>query len=393
VRIVFWSPNYAPEPIGLAPLVTDAAEWLASGGHDVEVVTAMPNYPERRIAAAYRGIVSCRERHGPVQVRRSWLRVHPGEQFLDKALYELSFAGFSAPGAVKAVRSADVLVCTVPSLAATVAAAALRRLRRYPRLVLWLQDLVLLAARALGDVPPILARARKLEAAAFRSADRIIACSPGFRDYLREVGVPEKRVTYLHNWTDVGWITPTPPTADSGPTRFLYAGNLGYTQGFETLIEAARMIDGQAEIEIVGGGNAAAHVSALAQSAANVNVRPPVPRHDFPALLASADAHLVLQRRVGGGANFPSKIASYLASGRPIIASINLDSPAAATLRESGAALLVPPEEPSSLVEAMMRLHSEPEFRTQLGRAAREFSLRVFDRGPALAKLEAALLE
>ena len=53
-RILLWSPNYAPEPTGIPPLVTDAAEWLAERGHRVEVVTAVPNYPERSIHPEYR---------------------------------------------------------------------------------------------------------------------------------------------------------------------------------------------------------------------------------------------------------------------------------------------------------------------------------------------------
>lgn len=48
-RILIWSPNYAPELTGTPPLVTDGAEWLATNGHRVEVVTAVPNYPARQL--------------------------------------------------------------------------------------------------------------------------------------------------------------------------------------------------------------------------------------------------------------------------------------------------------------------------------------------------------
>jgi hypothetical protein len=70
-RILLWSPNYAPELTGIPPLVTDAAEWLAARGHAVDVVTAMPNYPSRRIDPAYRGVLWLSERRVDVGVHRA----------------------------------------------------------------------------------------------------------------------------------------------------------------------------------------------------------------------------------------------------------------------------------------------------------------------------------
>ena len=399
-RILLWSPNYAPELTGIPPLVTDAAEWLAERGHAVEVVSAVPNYPERRIHAGYRGRVWWRERRGDVSLRRSWLRVRPGESFADKALYEATFAACSLPLVARRVRSADVLVCVVPSLLAAAAAGlVVRTLARggtAPRLVLWVQDLVLVAAAAVarGRVPAerLLRAARRLEAAAGCAADRVVVCSPGFRTYLAERGVHESRIATVYNWVDADWITPADSRTDGGPTRLLYAGNLGYTQGFETLLDAVRLVREPVHVELVGEGNAAAHVRRLAAGVPNVTVRPPVARADFPELLASADAHLVLQRRVGAGANFPSKIASYLASGRPIIASMSHDIPATETLRESGAAVLVEPESPEELAAAIERLHRDRALREALGERGRAFSYERFRRDAALRTLERELL-
>lgn len=322
-------------------------------------------------------------------LHRSWLRVRPHESVGDKALYEASFAAVALPAALRAARRADVVVCVVPSLAAAVCAATMRRLGG-PRLVIWLQDLVLVAAAALGAAET-LRRLRAVEAAAFRTADRVVTCSPGFRGYLRALGVDPRRVTTVYNWVDGGWIVPR-RRSSRRRSRFLYAGNLGYTQGFETLVDAARELDGEVEIAIVGDGNAAEQVRALAADEPNIRVRPPVPKADYPALLASADCHLVLQRRIASDANFPSKIASYLASGRPIIASMSHESPAAETLRASGAALLVPAEEPVQLAEAMERVHRDRDLRAELGRRGREFALETFEREQALLRLEEAIV-
>ncbi len=126
-RILIWSPNYAPELTGIPPLVTDAAEYLADRGHEVELVTAFPNYPERIIHEGYRGSIWRSERRGKVDVHRSWLRVKPGERFADKILYEASFTALSLPRVIRRARRADVLVCVVPSLLAAAASAGLAR--------------------------------------------------------------------------------------------------------------------------------------------------------------------------------------------------------------------------------------------------------------------------
>lgn len=383
-RVLIWSPNYAPELIGIPPLVTSAAEWLAERGHTVDVVTGVPNYPERVVHPSYRGAPYRSSVENRVRVHRSWLRVRPNERFLDKALYEASFALVSAPRVVRRLRRTDVLVCVVPSLAA----AAIAALLPSRRLVLWVQDLVSAAAATVDDAPGrALTAARRLERLAGRRADRIVVCSPGFADHLTALGISRERISTVYNWVDTSEITPTNPRENGRPSRFLYAGNLGYTQGFETLFDAARRAG--VELEVVGEGNAAESVRRAAGD--GVSVRGPVARADYPLLLASADVHVVVQRRAAAGANLPSKIASYLASGRPIVASIGAQTPAAELLRASGGALLVEPEQPEALAEAMRMLAGNAELRSELGRRGRAFAEAELSKEQALVRLEAAI--
>lgn len=394
-RIVVWSPNYAPDLTGIPPLVTDAAEYLSRRGHSVRVVTTVPHYPERRIDRAYRGRLWWRETRNGVDVARSWLYIRSGESFRDKALYEATVAGLALPRVVTWVRDAELLVCVVPTLGAAAAAAAVSRLRPRLRLVLWVQDLVLAAAESVPHSGPLarhlLRTAGSLEAFSARSADLVVVCSPGFREHFQELGVDADRIATVPNWADVEAIRPSPAGANGRVVRFLYAGNLGYTQGFETLIDAARLAGEDIAVEIVGSGNAAADVERLARKTRNVAVRPPVASDDLPALLAGADVQVVLQRRIAAGANLPSKIATYMASGRPLLASIDPGTPAADLLRRSGGAVLVEPESPTALAQAMRHLACLPELRDELGRRSRAFAVRELSREVALKRLEEAI--
>jgi glycosyltransferase involved in cell wall biosynthesis len=236
----------------------------------------------------------------------------------------------------------------------------------------------------------LLSAAERVEGAAARAADRVVVCSPAFVEHFRRLDVPQERIEVVFNWADLDGIEPVPP-ADSERIRFLYAGNLGYTQGFETLLEAARLVGESVEVEIVGAGNAEEQLRRLAAATPNVRVRRPVPPGEFPGLLASAHVHLVLQRGVASNANFPSKIAAYMASARPIVASLEPGSAAAETLAASGAAVVVPPEDPAALAQAMTALRDDAARREALGERARTFARDRFAKEQTLLRLEQAI--
>jgi glycosyltransferase involved in cell wall biosynthesis len=208
--------------------------------------------------------------------------------------------------------------------------------------------------------------------------------------YLVGLGADPGRVEVIPNWVDTGEISRVPEPEPNGFVDVLYTGNLGYTQAFGTLFEAARLAGPNVRLTVAGAGNAREVVTRLARSPHIV--RPTVPREEYADLLASAHVHAIAQRTVAANANLPSKLASYLASGRPIAASIGLDTPAAALLRESGAAIVVPPEDPHALAEALVKLRDNPVLRARLGAAARNYAVENLDRERVLPRLAAAVL-
>jgi colanic acid biosynthesis glycosyl transferase WcaI len=233
--------------------------------------------------------------------------------------------------------------------------------------------------------------AQAAERVALRAADGVVSCSPGFFDYLVAHGGRPERIATVLNWVDTGWIRPTEPAA-SGVTRVLYAGNLGYTQGFETAVEAMRLRPDEVELELVGDGNAAEHVRGVVEHMPRIHLGPSVPQEAFPALLGTAHVQLVLQRRDCAEVNLPSKIGPYIASGRPIVASIDPSTAAADLLKKSGGALVVPPDDPGALAEAVGRLHADRKLRDDLAQQGRAYAVDALDRGVALIRLEEAFL-
>jgi glycosyltransferase involved in cell wall biosynthesis len=208
--------------------------------------------------------------------------------------------------------------------------------------------------------------------------------------YLAAAGADVDRIEVIPNWVDLGRFVVAPEPPGAAAVRFLYTGNIGYTQGFETLFEATEIVGDGIEVRVVGGGNFAD--AARMQARDPVTIAPAVARAEYPSLLASAHVLVVLQRRIAANVNLPSKIASYLASGRPIVASIDLDTPAADLLRASGGALLVPAEAPEALAEAMRSLRDDEGMRRRLGSSGRRYAETMFASEPILDRLERAFV-
>jgi glycosyltransferase involved in cell wall biosynthesis len=128
----------------------------------------------------------------------------------------------------------------------------------------------------------------------------------------------------------------------------------------------------------------------VAKGVGNVRLLPPIPNHEIPALYANVQ--IVIQRMLVAGASLPSKIAPYLASGRPVVASIDPQTPPAEILRRSGRAVLVEPEHAHELANAMKALARNRVGRFELGRRGRSYAERVLSKDASLGRLEAAII-
>ncbi|WP_017718213.1 glycosyltransferase family 4 protein [Kamptonema formosum] len=401
MRILIYSYNYYPEPIGIAPLMTELAEGLVKRGHQVRVVTGMPNYPERRIYPGYEGRWYMTERKNSVTIQRStlWIR-GPRPNLLDRMLLDASFICTSMVHALKSWRP-DVILATVPPLPICVPATLLGWLRNCP-VVLNVQDILPDAAVAVGLLKnkKMIRVFEALENFAYRHAHTISVIADGFVDNLQAKGVPASKMVKIPNWVDVNFIRPLPKENNAFRATHqlqdkfvvLYSGNIGLTQGLETVVEAAVRLRHIPDLTltIVGEPSAISELQdyCRARSADNVLLLPFEPREKLPELLAAADVALVMQKHNVISFNMPSKIPVYLASGRPIVASVPATGTAATAVKQSGGGIVIPPEDPEILAGAIFDLYEHREKAEALGRAGRNFALEHYAFEEALTRYE-----
>ncbi|MEA5505103.1 glycosyltransferase family 4 protein [Halotia wernerae UHCC 0503] len=390
MRILIYSYNYYPEPIGIAPLMTELAEGLAKRGHEVRVVTAMPNYPERQIYEGYRGKLYLIEYKNGVQIQRSYVWIRPQPNLLDRVLLDASFVVTSFLPALIGWRP-DVILSTSPSLPVCVPTALLGWLRACP-VVLNLQDILPEAAVHVGILKNklLIKLFAGLEKFAYRSASKISVIADGFVENLLSKGVASDKIEQIPNWVDVNFIRPLPKENNpfraahnlNGKFVVQYSGNIALTQGLETVVQAASLLRHIPEIAFVIVGEAKG-LQRLQQycldcGADNVLLLPFQPREHLPQMLAAADVGLVVQKKNVISFNMPSKIQVLLASGRALVASVPSNGTAARAVRQSGGGVIVPPEDHQALAMAILELYKHPEKVKTLSYNSRQYAIEQY---------------
>jgi glycosyltransferase involved in cell wall biosynthesis len=389
MRIVYLTQWFDPEPgVIKGPRFVHA---LQAGGHEVTVVTGFPNYPLGRLYPGYRMRPITRETIDGVSVVRLPLYPSHDGSSLHRALTFLSF--FLSALAYCLMRRAryDLAYVYHPPITVGLAAALAGLVRRLP-FVLDIQDLWpdTVAATGMGGgrwIARLLGPACRL---VYRRAAAIVVQSEGMRQTLIARGVPPEKITVVHNWAD---LDPLPgPMACPPPEglTIVYGGNLGRAQALATVVDAAALIERRRRdirILLYGAGIDAAMLRDRARRAGVtiLEFRERIPRHEIAHVFARADAllhHLAADPLFE--ITIPSKTQVYLAMGRPIIAGIAGE--AAALLRQSGAALVVPPMDSAALARAICQLAALPHAeREAMGQAGRRFYHRTlsFERGLA----------
>lgn len=399
MRVLIYSYNYHPEPIGIAPLMTELAEGLVKRGHDVRVVTGMPNYPERQIYESYRGKLYMTEQRNGVTIQRSYVWIRPKPGLITRMLLDGSFVVTSFLQALQGWRP-DVILLTTPPLPVSVPAALLGWIYSCP-LVLNVQDILPEAAIHVGLLKNKLAIRvfEALEQFSYRVATRISVIADGFTENLLNKGVPAEKLVSIPNWVDVNFIRPL-PTHNAfraahgliGKFVVLYSGNIALTQGLETVIESARYLQHIPDVVLVVVGEEKAlkrlRKHCDRSEIHNVKLLPLQPREQLPEMLAAADVGLVVQKRNMISFNMPSKIQVILASGRPIIASVPASGTAARAVKQSGGGVVVEPENPEHLADAILSLYHDPNRVAALAQQGRRYALNHYSFEQALNQYE-----
>lgn len=268
MRVLLYSISYSPEVAGSGRFNGELTKWLAEQGHQVDVITAHPYYPEWKVRSEYQGKGWFAEKTGNLTVYRTPLYVPKQVTGKTRILHELSFALNSLVHWGRLLfKRYDVLIGVCPPLQAGLIPYIFSRLKRTP-FAFHIQDLQVDAARNLGLIKNerLLNFLDSIERYLLRNANRVSSISEGMKRNIISKGATPERYRMVENWVDIDTFHPLPMgqslRAELGFTPTdqiaLYAGNIGEKQGLEVLVEAAAQLRSQPDIKIVIFGEGAA---------------------------------------------------------------------------------------------------------------------------------------
>jgi len=398
MRIILHTMYYLPD-FGSAPILMDElAGHLAAAGHEVEVVTTLP----RTRGPEFSGLFYSRRANGRFVVKRFWTNTTPFP------LGRLLAWNIYAAGALLnllTVRKGDVLFLRTPPLQLGLPAFWAKALRG-ARVLINVQDIHPDLAIESGILrnPAGIRFAKALERWVYGLADRIAVISDGFARNLRRKGVPDRKLAVLPNWVDTEFLKPGPkdnPVSRrhglDGKFVVMYSGTISISsnRALERTLEAAGLLAGDREIvlAIVGEGlkRKALMEKAAALGLANAVFLPFQPYRDLPELLASSDVLLVPLDKDKSDLSVPSKLYTFMASGRPVLGLAGPDSEVAVLLRENDCGLTAPPDDPAAFAAAVRTLKASPERRRALGENARAYVVRRFAKDTILRSYDELL--
>lgn len=402
MRILFVSQYFWPENFRINDLVCE----LARRGHDITVLTGLPNYPDGEVFADFLSAPDRFTRYEGVEVIRVPMlpRGKGGVSLLINYMTFAASASLLGPWKLRN-RKFDLVFAYEPSpITVGLPAAVMRFLKRAP-LFFWVQDLWPETLKAVGVIKSQfgLWAVGRLVAFIYKRCDLILAQSKSFVPQIRKYAPTAGRVMYFPNWSDaVSDTEATHPAkevpAKPGSFNVMFAGNIGEAQDFPAILAAAEHLKAQPNVRwlIVGDGRMATWVAEEVKRRElqdQVLMLGRFPSERMPSFFKHADALLVsLKDEPIFSMTIPSKLQTYLATGIPVLCMLNGEG--SDVVSESGSGLTCRAGDHEALANAIVKLSQMTvEERQRMGQSGVTATSREFGRIQLIDRLEALFAE
>lgn len=396
MKILILTQWFQPEPMfkGLP-----FAKALQEHGHDVEVLTGFPNYPEGKLYSGYRVKPWQREDMDGVSVIRTALYPSHDHSGIRRMLNYISFSISSAVLGPFLVKKPDVIY--VYNLVTLMPTAKILRVAHKAKIVLDVQDLWpesvissgMMKNRALGRLLGGWCRKQ------YQCADFLTVLSAGFKRRLVEQGLNESRVGVIYNWcsefkqkfSEEATKILKREMVKSNDFNILFAGTIGELQGLNVVLEAAHKLEKMKKnivFTLMGGGVDVARLKQKAKGLKNVNFLPRCAPEKAADMMASADALLVhLKEDPLFHITVPSKTQASLFAGRPILMGVAGD--ASELVSRANAGICFKSDSGESLAGAALQLYRmSPGERERMGQNGKAFYLTKLSFQEGVSKFD-----
>lgn len=383
MRVLFLLPHYYPDKGPSAELFKLLCEELVKKECGVNVLCGVPHYPTGRVPKHYKGLYIRKEVINGVRIIRLplpsinrnilWKRLIQSIIFQIEALICGLFIKY------------DIIISVTAAIQVFIPYLILGPVRK-KKCVYSVHDLYPDILIKLGIIKNrfIINLISSLERICLKNSTKIRILSYSFLRWVEKYGIKKNQIRLIYDWVDINFIHPLPRenpfSIEYGLLNkfcVIYSGNIGYSQGLDVVLEAADRLKRMKDIMfiIIGDGVSKKMLEEIARQKKleNVLFLPFQQKHRYPEVLSSADILLVTLKKGLSRDSLPSKIFSYLSSGRPIIACVDKDSDVFNLINKSGGGICVSPENVDELVKAIIKLKGDEDLRDHLSKKGREY--------------------
>ena len=402
MKILFLTQYFPPEVGAPQNRIFEFARQLKEFGHDITVLTALPNYPKGEIFDEYKNKKSMVEEMNGIKVIRTNIYATKEKDFTSRLKNYLSFTVSSVFQGAKLIGKQDIIITESPPLFLGWSGYILSKISR-AKFVFNVSDLWPESAIKLGVLNNklFIKMSTWLEEFCYRKAAAVTGQTKGIVDNIIARGFDKNKVHLITNGVDVNLFSKD--NRDESIRKELgienkfavcYAGIHGIAQGLEVIIDAAEFVKDNLDIQFIFIGDGPEKEKLIAardeKDLNNIMFLPVQPKKNMPKLIASMDATIIPLKKLDlfKGA-LPSKMFECLASELPIILAV--EGEAEELIKNANAGIVVEPENSKQIAEAVTKLYNDKDLRIELGSNGRQYVMNNYSRETISRNLEKIL--
>lgn len=403
MKILFLSHYFPPEVNAPATRTYEHCRRWVELGHEVTVVSCVPHHPMGKAYPGYRNRLIHTEFKDGIKAVKVLTYITANEGFL-KRTWNYVFYMLMAIAIAPFLPKADIVISTSPQFFNGLAGYFVSRIKRCPWL-LEIRDLWPESILAVGAIknPHIIRALEAIERFVYRKADHIVPVTYAFQRHICAHGGSAERITVIRNGVDLKFFEPKAKDAEfarqlgvEGKFVAAYVGTHGMAHGLDVLIDAAEQLRQRDDIVILLAGDGAERARLVSEverrGLKNIKLLGQLPKTEMPRLWSITDVSLVVLKKLDLFLTvIPSKIFESMAMKQPIILGVAGES--AELIQESGAGMVIEPENVAQLCEAILRLADSATLRHELGECGRRYVENNFDRTVLADRFERLLVE
>lgn len=376
--------------------INDICKGLKEAGHDVEVLTGLPNYPEGKIYKGYSWFKKGVKEYNGIKIIRVPM-IPRGKN--SSMMLALNYVSFMVNASLKALtligkKYDRVFVFQVSPITSAVPAIILSKFKKIPSYI-YIQDLWPETFYSIINIKnkKIRSKMKNICNKIYNSFDKLLIASKGYEDILLKEGFKKEKFEYFPQWAEDFYSESLKKVSENRIFTVTFAGNIGKAQSVNTIIEAANLAKENKNIkwQIIGDGSELENIKYLVKKYSlenTVDLLGRKPAKDMPKYFSSSDGLIVtLKNEEILKVTLPAKVQSYMAAGKPIIAAISGEG--SRTIKESKSGLVGEAEDYKALYENVIKLYDMNENeRIRIGNNGKEFFKENFTRDKLLNQLE-----